>query len=516
MTKPLSYPHRTSCTLNSRPKEAARAEATFKIRDLTQSAWLKLAGVVLVGLIARLIGLGRQSLWFDEAYSVFVAKLPLDFSFDVLISDGVHPPLYYLLQRVTLPLGEGEAALRLPSMLIGVFAIPLIYLVGHQLANERTALVAALLVALSPFLIWYSQEARMYSPLMTLSVLIMLTYTRTLRPDRHRGASALFAISSSLAYLTHYFALFLPLIQLAHIGVNFRRLHGVLRRWTFLQLLAVLPLLVWVYQIYQQPEAFFGIGWIKVPQLVDLWHTLLNFSLGFVSAFDAIRWGAALLLVALAFLGARSGWRVETGASLVVLWALLPIILTYLFSLRRPVYIDRFLILSAPAWLLLAAKGLDSFRKRAFTVAVSAVVLLWIYGVATYNFGPGQLKEDWRSAGQYLSQPRADEVLVVRTLQMVIPMAYYHPNYEGFKVVEVNREITPISEIAKGHAGTWLLYWNAGSDAHSVAATTQLSIEDESIPEIASWMSGRGPEILERTDYRGLTIFHFNGLNPGS
>ncbi len=490
--------------------EPTRLQTMLGLRDLRKGAWTKVAVVTIAALALRLFGLGRQGLWFDEAYSIFVAKLPFAFSFDVLIADGVHPPLYYLIQRIALPLGEGEAAVRLPAMLFGLIAIPLMFMLGNVLAGERTGLIAAALTALSPFHIWYSQEARMYSALMMLSILCMLAYVRLLRPDRGRGIEAIFVVVSGLAYLTHYFALFLPLVQLVHIAVNFRRQHGLLARWFLLQVLAAIPLLLWIYWIYQQPQAVFGIGWIEVPRPIDLWYTLVNFAVGFVSQTDPLRWLSAVFFGVLAIYGARSRWRFDLATSFVVLWALLPLVLTFLFSLRRPVYVDRFLIVSLPAFVLLVAKGLDALKRPARLVAGTAVLLLSVYGIATFAFGPEQEKEDWRAASELLTLALEDEALVVRTLQMVIPLAYYHPDYESFEVIEVNREITPIAQHSEGHPGTWLLYWSPASDAHSVSATTNLNNGDEADPQVSRWMAGLGPEILERIDLRGLTIFHFN------
>ncbi|MFQ5921955.1 MAG: glycosyltransferase family 39 protein [Anaerolineales bacterium] len=496
--------------LRGEPTAISRIVTAIRTRDLSTGAWPKLAALVGAALAVRLFGLGRQGLWFDEAYSIFVAKLPLAFSMNVLISDGVHPPLYYLIQRIALLLGEGEAAVRLPAMLFGLLAVPLMFLLGNLWAGERTGLIAAALIVLSPFHIWYSQEARMYSALMTLSILCMFAYTRLLQPGRHRGIEAVFVLASGLAYLTHYFALFLPLVQFAHIAVNFKRQHGLLARWLVLQLLAAIPLLLWLYLIYQQPQVIVGIGWIEVPRPMDLWYTLVNFSIGFVEQSDVLRAVGAILFGGLAILGARTRWRLDFVASLVVLWALLPLVLTFLISLKRPMYVDRFLILSLPAFVLLVAKGLDSMRRQARLAAGSAVLLLLMYGVVTFTFGTAQQKEDWRGAAKYLSRAAADEALVVRTLQMVIPLAYYHADYESFQVIEVNRIIKPISQYAEGHKGTWLLYWSPASDAHSVAATETLDIGDEADPQIAGWMAGQGPEILERVDFRGLTIFHFN------
>ncbi len=167
-----------------------------------------------------------------------------------------------------------------------------------------------------------------------------------------------------------------------------------------------------------------------------------------------------------------------------------------------------------PAIWLLIANGLSSMPNRARTLVGSAAIVLLVYGIATFSFGPSQAKEDWRAATELIQDAEADEVLIVRTLQMVIPMAYYFPEYERFEAIEINRNITPISQLASRGSGSWLLYWNPASDAHSVAARLDPDLERDSNPEVLSWMSGQGPPILERAEFPGLTVFHFDGQQP--
>ncbi len=103
------------------------------------------AALTVGGLFLRLYRPGQQSLWFDEAYSIFVTKLELAFSFELLVSDGVHPPLYDLNQRIALPLGESEAAVRILAMVFGVLTVPLMYTLeasgpGNELHEFRLRL----------------------------------------------------------------------------------------------------------------------------------------------------------------------------------------------------------------------------------------------------------------------------------------------------------------------------------------------------------------------------------------
>ncbi len=79
-----------------------------------------------------------------------------------------HPPLYYLLLHGwTRLLGGGDVSVRLLGVLIGALAVLPTYGIGRRLGGDRAGAIAALLLALNPFLIWYSQEARMFMPATT-------------------------------------------------------------------------------------------------------------------------------------------------------------------------------------------------------------------------------------------------------------------------------------------------------------------------------------------------------------
>ncbi|HEY58052.1 MAG TPA: glycosyltransferase family 39 protein [Anaerolineae bacterium] len=95
--------------------------------------------------------LGSQSLWFDETFTVFIARKPWLEGLRILVADGVHPPLFYWIEKIFLSLGQREALVRLPAMLFGVLSVPLLAALAYPWVGQRTALWAALLYALAPF-----------------------------------------------------------------------------------------------------------------------------------------------------------------------------------------------------------------------------------------------------------------------------------------------------------------------------------------------------------------------------
>ncbi|MEA3336406.1 MAG: glycosyltransferase family 39 protein [Chloroflexota bacterium] len=129
----------------------------------SRTAGRAVALLTLLALALRVARLDFQPLWWDEGYSVWFANQPL-IQMLLLTAEDIHPPLYYtMLGGWSSLFGLSPVALRLFSVAAGVLAIPLIYLVGRWLGGPITGVLAAFLLAINPFHIFYSQEVRMYA-----------------------------------------------------------------------------------------------------------------------------------------------------------------------------------------------------------------------------------------------------------------------------------------------------------------------------------------------------------------
>jgi hypothetical protein len=178
--------------------------------------WWPLAAIGVLAAALRLSTLDLQSLWYDEAFTpVHVLHASLWATLRSVAHTENTPPLWYAIAWAdTRILGTGAVALRLPSALAGIAAVPVAWGIGLELAwsdrrtARRAAIVCALFVAVNPLFVWYSQEARAYGLFVLTGALSMLCFLRAERqPTRRR--MALFALSGTLALLSHYFAVFL-------------------------------------------------------------------------------------------------------------------------------------------------------------------------------------------------------------------------------------------------------------------------------------------------------------------
>ena len=174
-----------------------------------------LLGITAVAAIVRFATLDLQSFDHDEA--VTAARVIHPNLFDTLsaVGDGERsPPLYYVLAWAWSKLfGTGEVGLRSLSAILGTLTVPVAYAAAATLgSSRRVALFAAAFVALNPYLVWYSQEARSYALMVLLATWALVYFARSLeRPEA--SSLAMWALASALALSSHYFAAFLIVPQ---------------------------------------------------------------------------------------------------------------------------------------------------------------------------------------------------------------------------------------------------------------------------------------------------------------
>ena len=154
--------------------------------------WPLLALTVLAAAL-RFSTLGRQSLWYDEAFTpVHVLHPSLGATLHAVVHTENTPPLWYMLEwGVSRVLGTGPVALRLISALAGVATVPVGWAIGRELSSQRAALACAAIVAVNPLFVWYSQEARAYSLFVLFAALAMVAgawgYQQHRRAARNLG-----------------------------------------------------------------------------------------------------------------------------------------------------------------------------------------------------------------------------------------------------------------------------------------------------------------------------------------
>lgn len=166
--------------------------------------YLSIFLITLIGLLIRLSSIDKAGgLWNDEYISWYISSYPILDGFAEQVYKNCHMPFYYLyLKFWTFLFGNSDLGLRISSVIPCVLSIPIMFLIGWYLKNEKTGLYSAALTALSGFLIYFSQEVRFYSLLFFFSSIFIL-YTIKLTEFQSKKNYIILFIASILIMLTH-------------------------------------------------------------------------------------------------------------------------------------------------------------------------------------------------------------------------------------------------------------------------------------------------------------------------
>ena len=213
--------------------------------------------VLLLAFALRVWGLDDRNIWWDEGLVAWAARLPAAAIVDWTARD-VHPPLYFLLQRLWwLVVGDGEFVMRYTSVLVGTAGVALIYLLGRTMGGPLAGLLAALFLAISSFAVSWSQEMRMYigaSAVATAALWAALRYWQT---GRWRYWGLYVAATAAGLWLLYLSVSVLIIANLAFLWVwtGRRPPLPVVLRWAAAQALVLLLYLPWLaYALPRMPS----------------------------------------------------------------------------------------------------------------------------------------------------------------------------------------------------------------------------------------------------------------------
>ncbi len=392
--------------------------AEFSRRDRV----LLLTFLTLAGAAFRLFHLGAKSIWLDEGATVTLARMAWPHFVHVWwYGEASFQGAFFLLMRGWLHLGQSEAWVRLPAAVCGIASIPLIYFVARKLVGVGAALASAAILAFSPTHVYYSQEARSYTMTILLVLVSSWFFARAVEENRERDW-LLWTLFGVLAVYSHYFGALVLVAQACSLFF-----HKKPTPWTRMIIhgLAILaiaaPGLTYVLRVPPQAMTF---PWMPKPTPKQLLHLAL-FLGGSGEKFlvSAILWVAGVIAIRRARKGESTPdnyWR----GMLVISWAVVPVALTALASLRHPVFVQRYMIFSLPATVMLAGRGMSALPKR--HVGFWLVVVLCATSIPTLIMGYRKPREDWRNATNViLTSAQPGDAVVIYPFYAIVGFDYY-------------------------------------------------------------------------------------------
>lgn len=353
---------------------------------------------------------------------------------------GWNGPLYtWLLAAWVRVAGTTEFALRFSSVIPGVLLLPVLLQLGRRLAppagggrrslgrhhgstSDGTGLFAVALGACSPYLVWYSQELKMYSLLCLLGAVSTATLLAVLERGGARRWATYVLVTATAPYVHVLGVLLVPAQVLAYlVAWPRRRPRGVpFALAVGLMVLPYVPLAAWQAPLLL--SAFrTGHPYYPLPQVLSILSR--GWTLGILAS------AQPLLLVpfALAAVGLVLPPRATAEVRFLLCWLAVPVLLVHLISLRSPIFTDRYLIASLPALLLLLALGLHRAHARSRVVGVAvgtALLAASLYGVhlqSSYS-----IKTDARGAADIIRRHwQPGDALVMQIPYLRHSLDYY-------------------------------------------------------------------------------------------
>ncbi len=479
-------------------------------------------GLLVITLLAwglRLHRLGAQSLWYDEGVTATLAQRTLA-DLTQWTARDIQPPLYYYVVwgwgRLA---GWSEWNLRFPSAFWALLAVPLLALLAQRLTGRRwVGLMAALLVATHPLLVYYSQEARMYTMLVTLTLLagyLLLRLCDTPSPAWHNWLG--YGLIATLALYTHYFAFF----WLIALGVAFWVEHFARQQFAVAirdprlfgfgvtHLLVALGYLVWLAPLFQQftRDASYWQGRLK------LWEALRGIAFRFSRGETVLEATGKPLLLAYGFMTlfllsvllwqARTDRRLGRTLLYALCWLIIPLVGVLGLAAFVPKFNARYVLIALPGLLLLWSSGVGLLIADGFPAAgvatpvgllrsamglLCALLLLNGFRMANQNWfaDPAFTKAQWREVATYVRTHRQPDEAIVLVSGHAWPIwHYYAPDLPAIRLPDLEiLDVNAVLDFAntgdvlrttlEDKKGVWLINWQADVVDPNGVVTRQL------------------------------------------
>ncbi len=464
---------------------------------MRQKNWLML-GITALALALRVYQLVGHSLWFDEALSWWVATTDIP---AFLLPYGAYTPLYYLLIGAVSFLGKSEFLLRFPSVFFGVLSVVMIYRIGRRVGGERVGLLAALLLAINPFAVWFAQDARMYA--MT-PFFVLVAMDGFMRAAEGRGWRRMI-VGAAAAYFTQTISLFIVYVQLLWLLARFKMRAQLFRRWIVAQLIAAVPLILWELWHFMQPvQGVAAVTWIPTPSPIAPLLSMWNFVSG-----DTDTW-TPLVAIMLALAGAIAiygAWRAVRWRGFLLLWLLLPLLSALALSLRIQIYVDRYFAYCQFPLVIFLAVGIMSLRPAALRVLIGAAFIA-LMASNTYRLHTDALfvKEDWRTAAAVIDEHlQPGDQLGLQDEESLIAWQYYYRGAVVPRIFDVSKQPAALVQFDPARR-IWLVFRGPEASNHRLAKSQLFDAYATAAPIVQAWLSTNCQPPDEEWRLAGITV----------
>ncbi len=477
-----------------------------------------LYSLVGLGFLLRTFHLAHQSLWFDEIITVHLAQLSLLAGLDGLLAQGIQlTPFFHWVIKLWLFTGTSEWALRFPAVIFSVLTIPLTYQLGKTFFNTTIGLLAAVIITITPFQIWYAQELKIYSILTLSATGSMISFGLLLKEEKKSRFLGLL-LFNIIGIYAHYFMLLITTVQFLFILVYFKRYFHLLRNWVFIQILSITTLVPWFGFIFYRQHFFTGIGWIPNPTILDPLLTIWNFTIGYPQNISFFLVFSLIIVGIILLVGITNILHTTPSGTLVLLWFFVPLVIVWILSQgNMSFYVDRYFLIITPALILIIAFGITKISPLYLQRALGVIfVMILLYNTEQIFFDTNHFtKDNWRAMVNILHQKKQPEdKLITCTDGYRLALDYYgfsdiYPKEEHYFVYPNNFDF---NKLFSNTTRLWIVNANPRNPQHHLGFSYVPMLNPDNLPaDMQTWIKNSPPNLITVS---GITAFLFTLQHP--
>jgi mannosyltransferase len=504
--------------VRSAESDSARAVAALAKVRVDPGVALGLS-IVVLALAVRVDNLGTKSLWLDEYYTFRATQDSLAWIWTDLTYD--HVPGYFVLMWVsTHVIGSSEWALRLPSALAGTCAVFGVWLIGQEVQRPRAGLLAALLLGVSPFAVYWSQEAKPEALSMAIAVWSSFLLLAAWRRGGLGWWLGAWVLSLLGIYTFYYHFVILASQGLALLVLWLRRgTSWSLVAWLAGQVLLLVVFAPWLVSHLDKLQR--NLVLVQQTGSVMPHYTSIVDYLGLSgrSVLGGEPFGESALAPTVAMtvtaLAISAGLVVElhrpgpkSGLALISAWGVGTLVLGYVIQVYEvPYFNTRYLLAAAPAFLLVLSFACESLLQLGLAGAVATACVVAVVGagwgstIAQIYAGRPYEHPDYREAAAYfLGKRQAADILVADPGWNVGTFRYY-----------LSSAASPLGFDSPEQAAA---YVRNGLSSHMISGVwvaVEDGLPDQVAPMVASFTEAAGPEM----NFKGLSLRYYRQQASG-
>ncbi|OQX85296.1 MAG: hypothetical protein B6D55_07610 [Candidatus Omnitrophica bacterium 4484_70.2] len=415
-----------------------------------------------IGIFLRFYRLGKLCFWCDEFLAIFLGEKPISLMVEYITFKDAHPPLFYLIVHFLLKGGNSEFYLRLFPAFFGILCIPLAYILGKELLNEKTGLIFSLIIALNPAHVLWAQILKSYTFFTFFLLVSFYFFLKIIKREKITYWVFLFLVNIILLY-THNFSFLVIVIQ----GIYLIFKKKLTKKWIFYYFFLLFAYFPWLLRIPSQLKFTLGVR-RQIPLIFRYFYIFFYFFLGeTVNPFNFyVICPAVIVFSTLIFKGMIELKELKREENFVVYLGLfLPLSLV-----PFPSTVPQNLLPYSVFWLFLISVGISEIKYQRIFLSI----IIFIFSISNFFHFTGRVSQfhdvsklvPYREIGKFMSIITEPEDIIFSTEKRQLlrnrtfsPFEwYYRGKATVIEAIPEKLKIEDIPEIVENHKRIWVFF----------------------------------------------------------